>query len=90
MENLICQSCGMPLTQPSEFSRDANGAPNKDYCCYCYKDGSFTQNTTMKEMIEHCCKFLDEFNKDSNTSFSKEEAVREMKQYFPSLKRWKI
>jgi len=42
----------------------------------------------MDEMIEHCIRFLDEFNKDGGFSFTREEAIADMKQYFPRLKRW--
>ena len=40
-------------------------------------------------MIDHCIQFLDEFNGASNTKYSKEEAIAEMRKYFPKLKRWK-
>ena len=50
---LICQSCGMPLTD--EFlARDADGGFNENYCKWCWEDGHFTQDFTMEEMIEHC------------------------------------
>lgn len=49
---------------------------------------TFTSDCTMDEMIVHCVQFLDEFNKDNKLQFSKEEAIAEMKQYFPTLKRW--
>ena len=43
----------------------------------------------MDEMIDHCALFVDEFNKDSEMKMTKEEAVANMKQFFPLLKRWK-
>lgn len=43
----------------------------------------------MDEMIEHCAQFTDEFNKGSQQKITKDEAVIQMKQYFPMLKRWK-
>lgn len=86
--NLFCQSCGMPMQTSDLFGTDAGGTPNRDYCCYCYKDGAFLQDCTMDGMIEHCAKFLDEFNGACDTQLSKEEAVARMKQYFPKLKRW--
>ncbi len=88
MEILFCQSCGMPLQAPEHFGANKDGSANQEYCCYCYKEGAFTSNCTMEEMIEHCAQFVDEFNKDSQTQFSKEEAIAEMKKYFPTLKRW--
>ena len=42
----------------------------------------------MDEMIEHCVKFLAEFNSDSNTKLTEKEAIAQMKAYFPHLKRW--
>lgn len=86
----LCQSCGMPLTAEEHFGINADGSKNEEYCAYCYQDGSFTHEYTMDEMIAHCVKFLDEFNKDSDKHFSREEAIAEMKEFFPKLKRWKV
>jgi hypothetical protein len=61
---------------------------NEDYCVYCYKDGAFTQDMTMDEMIIHCAQFVEEFNKDYSEKVTKEEAIAQMKEYFPKLKRW--
>lgn len=87
--NLFCQSCGMPMQTADQFGTNADGSLNQDYCCYCYKGSEFLQDCTMEEMIAHCIKYLDEFNGASNTQFSKEEAIAQMNQYFPMLKRWK-
>lgn len=83
-----CQSCGMPLQNPEDLGTNKDGSPNQEYCRYCYKDGAFTSDCTMDGMIEHCVGFLEEFNKDNDTRFSKEQAIAEMRQYFPTLKRW--
>jgi hypothetical protein len=40
-------------------------------------------------MIDHCVQYLDEFNKDSEVKYTKEEAIKEMTKFFPQLKRWK-
>ena len=78
METKFCQSCGMPLQK------------NEEYCCYCYKDGAFTMDCTMDQMIDHCVQFVDEFNKDADFHYTKEEAVANMKLFFPTLKRWAV
>jgi len=88
MEQNFCQSCGMPLTE-EHYSTNKDGSVNVEYCAYCFKDGEFTSNVTMDEMIEHCVQYLDEFNKDSGKQLTKEEAVTQMSQFFPHLKRWK-
>lgn len=90
MEKKFCQSCGMPLQDSQYFGTNEDGSANSDYCCYCYKEGAFVQDCTMDGMIEHCVKYLDEFNGACNTQFSKEEAIAEMKKFFPTLKRWAV
>lgn len=84
----VCQSCGMPLTDEF-FGTNADGSKNTEYCIYCYKDGAFTQNVTMDEMIEHNLKYLDEFNAVGGTHLTPDRARGEMREFFPTLKRWK-
>lgn len=87
-DDKFCQSCGMPMYTADQGATNKDGSLNHDYCCYCYKDGVFVQDCTMEAMIEHCVQYLDEFNGSCNTQFSKEEAIAEMRQHFPKLKRW--
>lgn len=88
MKQSLCQSCGMPMT-PEYASTNADKTINTTYCSYCYKDGEFTKDVTMDEMILQCAEFVDEFNKDSEKKFTKEEAITQMKLFFPTLERWK-
>lgn len=78
----------MPLTNEI-LGTNADGTPNEDYCIYCYKDGKFTQDMTMEQMIDHCAQFTDEINKQSGQNLTKEQAKEMMRQFFPHLKRWK-
>ena len=43
----FCQSCGMPMEKDGDFGTNSDGGRNEDYCCYCYKEGEFTDNMTM-------------------------------------------
>ena len=88
MEEMYCQSCGMPLQTPEEMGTNSDGSKNDEYCCYCYKDGAFTSDCTMDEMIMHCAEFVSEFNKGSGLALTKEQAIAGMKEFFPTLKRW--
>ena len=90
MENEMkfCQSCGMPLTNEI-LGTNVDRSKNEDYCMYCYKDGKFTQNCTMDEMIEFCAQFVDDVNKNMPKPMTKDEYKDMMRQYFPMLKRWK-
>ncbi len=55
MKNMIfCQSCGMPMTEEQHFGKNQDGSKNEDYCLYCFKEGAFTKDETMEEMIESC------------------------------------
>ena len=98
----FCQSCGMPIDD-STYGKEADGMPlqaedqwgmnadgslNEKYCCYCYQKGAFTQDYTMEEMIGHCLQFLDEFNREADVPRTREQALAEMRQFFPALKRW--
>ena len=85
----ICQSCGMPMENESVFSTNMDETKNSEYCIYCYKNGEFTQNFTMDEMIEHCAQFVSELNKGLSQPITKEEYIGQMKMYFPNLKRWR-
>lgn len=48
---------------------------------YCYKDGAFTAECSMEQMIKPCLR--EKFCPDADT------ACREMNRFFPTLKRWK-
>ena len=63
METKYCQSCGMPLQKQEELGSNRDGSKNEEFCCYCYKDGAFTQDCTLEQMIEHCAQFVAEFNR---------------------------
>lgn len=88
MENLMnvkfCQSCGMPMSDSDIYGTEKNGEKSADYCNYCYKEGEFTTEETMEEMIESCIPFILE----DNPNMTKEQAIKDMNLFFPTLKRW--
>jgi len=81
---LFCQSCGMPVTEPEGFGKEADGSPCPEYCRYCYPNGAFTNDDeTMEEMIESCIPHC-------RDRYESDDAARaDMMEKFPSLKRWK-
>lgn len=82
---IFCQSCGMPMNgNENLFATNADGSKNEDYCIYCYKDGAFTADITMNEMIEFCVPHVVK----NNTGMTEEEARQMMQAFFPELKRW--
>ena len=81
----FCQSCGMPLTPGVALGTEADGGENPDYCGYCYKEGRFTGEMTMEEMIDFCTPMMVQ----GNPGMTEEQARTQMHQFFPMLKRWK-
>lgn len=78
----------MPLTDENKGT-DADGSRSDDYCLYCYKDGKFTQDFTMEQMIEFCAQYTDQMNEHTGWDLTPEQAKEQMRQFFPNLKRWK-
>lgn len=79
----------MPLRCKEDCGTNHDGTISGEYCCYCFRNGAFTSDCTMEQMIEHCAQFVEEFNRDNGSSYTREEAIAEMALYFPTLKRWK-
>lgn len=79
----FCQSCAMPLND-EVLGTEKDGSKNADYCEYCYKDGAFSANCTMDEMIDFCAPMMAQNNPD----MTEEAAKEQMQQFFPQLKRW--
>ena len=86
MEKKICQSCGMPMGETDEmFGTESDGCKSEDYCEFCYKNGAFTMDVDMDEMVETCVPFVMQGSMDVS-----EADIRAMlKEILPGLKRWK-
>lgn len=89
MEQKFCQSCGMPLTEEI-LGTNADGSKNEEYCIYCFKDGAFTGDFTMEEMVEFCSQFVDEYNKNTGEHLTREEYKNVLREIYPHLKRWNL
>lgn len=77
----------MPLTDANE-STNVDGSANGDYCMYCCKDGRFTQDFNMSQMIEFCVRYTDQMNEAAGWNLIPERAREQMRAFFPTLKRW--
>ena len=88
MKELFCESCGIPLENEEVMGTNQDGGKNRDYCIYCYKDGAFTVDVTMEEMIDISLTHMKKIFKD-DPNFNEQEAVDKMNSFFPELKRWK-
>ncbi|MEG0504209.1 MAG: zinc ribbon domain-containing protein [Raoultibacter sp.] len=85
----VCQSCSMTLLTAEDLGTEADGGVNNEYCSHCYQNGGFTDaDRTLEEMIETNLHFLDEFNAQSDTAYSMEEARAILRIHLATLKRW--
>lgn len=79
---LICQCCGMPLTDDSIISHESDGSFNEEYCKWCYADGTYTYHN-MNDLIDICVKNM------VNDQFTEEQARSYMEEILPQLDYWK-
>lgn len=78
--DLVCQSCGMPIT-PEQMGREKDGALNEHYCKWCWDNGDYLADCTMEEMIECCLPHMPFGDEASNRQF--------LGGLLPTLDRWK-
>ena len=80
---LICQCCGMPLSEDSMISREPDGSYNEEYCKWCYSDGAFayeSKDALIEFLISHM----------PNPENATEEVRRSQYDlYLSQLKHWK-
>ncbi|HWQ51279.1 MAG TPA: zinc ribbon domain-containing protein [Terriglobales bacterium] len=86
MEERFCQSCGMPMGRSDElYGTEKDGGKSADYCKYCYENGAFTSQCTVDEMVEICVPPMVEHS----PGMTADAARTMMRQFLPTLKRWK-
>lgn len=81
MSTKICQSCWMPIENENQLWTNIDWTQNKDYCIYCYKNGSFIDDVTMEEYIDMCSQYW------AQAWMTNEEMKVYCEKLFPTLKR---
>ena len=82
-KNLICQCCGMPLSDEDLISREPDGSLNEDYCKWCYADGKFvyeTKESLLDFLVGHM---------PNPGNLPEDELKRQFDGYLSALKHWK-
>lgn len=80
---LICQCCGMPLSEDGMISKETDGTFNEDYCKWCYTDGAFayqSKDSLLDYLVGHMP------NPDNLTD---DERRTQFDSYLSELKHWK-
>ena len=84
-----CQSCGMTLRDFEDFGTESDEGISPDYCSHCYRNGSFSSERSIDEMVESNLRYLEEYNKETGSSFTEEDARTVLKAHLATLKRWR-
>lgn len=79
---LICQCCGMPLTDDAVISREPDGTFNESYCKWCYADGQFAY-TDLTQLIDFLASHM------SNENGSPDQVRAYLEAHLPQLEHWK-
>ncbi len=74
----------MPMEKPTDFGTEAGGLTSKEFCVFCYSNGSFIEpDITLEQMIDKVSRMM-----AKAMNVSEEEAGAIAKVSVPSLKRW--
>lgn len=84
MDTNVCQSCGMKM-QAGDFGTNADGGESREYCKYCFENGNFLGAQTLEEKIESNIRFW----VDEENGITEDIARQKLREFFPTLKRWK-
>ncbi len=80
---LICQCCGMPLSEDSMISREPDGSYNEDYCKWCYEAGDFvykSKDSLLDFLVSHM---------PNPDNLADEDRRIQFYSYLSQLKHWK-
>ncbi|MDL2306011.1 GyrI-like domain-containing protein [Bacteroides sp. OttesenSCG-928-D19] len=86
-----CQSCGMPLRFDVEeyLGTNSDCSRSNEYCYYCLKDGEYTVDIPIGEMVDIWVKYTDKYNEYSGTDYTPQELRSLLNKRLPTLKRWR-
>ena len=80
---LVCQCCGMPLSEDDLIGREPDGSYNEDYCKWCYADGKFvyeSKESLLDFLVGHM---------PNPDHLADEERRAQFDAYLSQLKHWK-
>ena len=81
----FCQSCGMPMETEQDFGTDADGNLCRDYCCFCFKNGEFTDpDMTLERMTSRVAEMMAQ-----ETEMTVAQARGFAQSVLPGLRRWR-
>jgi len=88
MNELICQSCGMPIEEDKQKGTNEDSSLSNDYCFYCFKNGKFTHDVSLDEQVDIGLSYYPAYKK-AQSQEEKDIIKQQSKDYLSNLKRWK-
>lgn len=81
----------MPFPEYTDlfYGTNKDKSSNKKFCFYCLKNGTYTVDITMNQMIGEVVKHIDRYNKYSGTHYTAQEIKLILVKRLPQLKRRK-
>lgn len=81
----------MPLRFDVEeyLGTNADHSRSDEYCYYCLKDGQYTVDIPMDEMVDIWVKYTGKYNGYSGTDYTPQELRMLLNKRLPTLKRWR-
>ncbi|MCC8145268.1 MAG: GyrI-like domain-containing protein [Bacteroidales bacterium] len=91
VEKRYCQSCGMPLRFDVEayLGTNTDQSYSDEYYYYCLKDGEYTVDIPMEQMVDIWVKYTDKYNGYSGTNYTPQELRTLLNKRLPTLNRWR-
>lgn len=68
---------------------NADHSSSNEYCHYCLKDGEYTVDFSLGEMVDIWVKYTDKYNRYAGTNYTPQELKTLLNKRLPTLKRWR-
>lgn len=87
IDTAVCQSCGMPMMAVEHFGTNNDNSQNKEFCCFCFQNGRYTDNFDFEEFLNDSLKFY-EGDKTSEHTLTRDEVALKERIKLSELRRW--
>lgn len=78
----------MPMVAADHFGTNIDNTPSREYCCFCYREGSFTDDEGFDEKVALNLHYHDENEYHDGRRYTINEAEAYLRTIMPTLKRW--
>lgn len=76
----------MPMVAADHFGTNIDNTPSREYCCFCYREGSFTDDEGFDEKVALNLHYHDENEYHDGRRYTINEAEAYLRTIMPTLK----